>query len=767
MNLEVLFNSVPKNANKYLDFYFYEMVKLKRNKHIFSSIIDNYNLSIMKDDPKRVLEGSGKLRARPWSNFVFYYMHIKDYETLFGVNSKRRKISADKITNGNLVLTQWDTSYSGKEPNNLFVNKENNRKIAKSLLDSVKISNPYLFIRAYVYLTIVLYDDSGKIDYDNFFPYYFNTTYNFTETNGKRGFIPNIKYSYLVEDIEFEVELITSNNRDAIDCAKAYIGNIEFLDQTKYNLDNIVKSIESGDKYILIEGAARTGKTIIAMSLLNKYPQSNLLLMNDYFYKALKDAFMSLNHEFPNDRIFHQSRSFEGYYDGRKRMNFSFSIIDECQRLGDRFRLVDRFINNKNHCHTILLGDNYQKLNPLSDDGLFYIVDEIVKTGESVKHFKFNNSIGIPFEVVKNIKYLLGFPEIHNPSYLGEYEIKIHETKDEFLDDYENNKLQKKHLCTIQVPTSDFRNFGKYEAYPRTLISNQFPYFLNKDAITKYYFSPYQMISREVDAIYIFVRKNIGIDDIRDYVLTNLYVLMTRAAISLNLYFEDIELESLFNQRLKEISEVKLSDSINIDKIPDNEQFIIKEAELEEFLETYNLNTPKDDIEGRFITGLVHFTNAKNIDNILKHGLMPRKMLIERNIDSVVNDNERLDGHIDSICLSVENPNDYLLKRFKEKYPLEKYKLITINPKTLYTIFIKQENRIALVRRIYCNYNAAAYSTLKSDDDMNIMFSHQVQTYRHIFTRGNKPESVPTAIQAEILFFGIIPSEFFDSIEDI
>ena len=47
------------------------------------------------------------------------------------------------------------------------------------------------------------------------------------------------------------------------------------------------------------------------------------------------------------------------------------------------------------------------------------------------------------------------------------------------------------------------------------------------------------------------------------------------------------------------------------------------------------------------------------------------------------------------------------------------------------------------------------------------MFSNQVQTYYYIFNRKGRKDSEPTCNQAEILFFGRIPPEYIESIEDI
>ena len=75
-NIDYLFNSnVDENiASQYINYYFYDMVKLSREKKIFYEKSNNYFISIMKDEMDRKLNGSGKLREKPWSNFLFYFI---------------------------------------------------------------------------------------------------------------------------------------------------------------------------------------------------------------------------------------------------------------------------------------------------------------------------------------------------------------------------------------------------------------------------------------------------------------------------------------------------------------------------------------------------------------------------------------------------------------------------------------------------------------------------------------------------------------------
>ena len=677
------FDKKPENVGDYIDFYFRKMVKFSPEKNIYSQGFKDFYISIMKDETRRVLEGSGKLRERPWSNFIFLFIEKKEYIKLFGTNSRRRFIYESEISSEGFTLSDWNTSYSGKDPSIIHINRDNNYKITKSIFDRIKNNFPALFIRSYVYITLIIYEEGEEISFDNFYPYYFNTNYKFTNTNGKSGFITNVKHSYLVEDIDFELDLIRNNNRDVIECVKAFTGDIDYIDQTKHHLDNIVEDIENNDKYILVEGAARTGKTIIAMSILNRFDKSQLLLMNYYFYNALKDGFATMDLRFPDDRIFHQSAGKIGYYDSPfSNINLDFLIIDECQRLGERFGLLSRILSNDKHQHTIFFGDDYQKLNPRSDDGTTYVIDSILNLDYSIKNYKFNKSIGMPSEIVRNVKYLLGSPEAINPYPIGEYSINIFNESTDFFDSYKLNTTQKKHLATIQLPENNFSPIGDYRAYPKELINTEYSYFLNKEVVDNFYLSPYELISREVDSMYIYVRGNITIDSLKDYVLTNLYVLMTRATISLNMYFENEETNKYFQDKLSKIKKYEGLDLVNFEDldIEEGKQFYIRDNIIDDFLTKYEIENPKEEIEKRFITRLVHFTEESNIDSILEHGILPRKELEDLKFNFHFNDSNRWDRETMSISLSVENPNIRLLNKFKINNPGKKYKLITINP---------------------------------------------------------------------------------------
>lgn len=97
---------------------------------------------------------------------------------------------------------------------------------------------------------------------------------------------------FIVRNPAFELQRIQDANSDIIDAFKAFNNTLPLVEQTKNYLDLISQEIDDNDNArVLAEGPARSGKTVLAMSLLAKYPKSKLLLMNWYFYDALIDAF--------------------------------------------------------------------------------------------------------------------------------------------------------------------------------------------------------------------------------------------------------------------------------------------------------------------------------------------------------------------------------------------------------------------------------------------------------------------------------------------
>ena len=166
-----------------------------------------------------------------------------------------------------------------------------------------------------------------------------------------------------------------------------------------------------------------------------------------------------------------------------------------------------------------------------------------------------------------------------------------------------------------------------------------------------------------------------------------------------------------------------------------------------------NIQSARDIITIRGITKLIHVTAKENIPSIYELGLISKTTLMNQNKEFHQNDYLRLDNHLDSICLSVSEPNNYLFREFSKRNPGVEYHVIEIDPKILYEL--KSENKD--VRRIYSDYNAASRYSKTSELDMEIMFQDRIRRKAKVHTRQGLQTHQPTSAQAEILFFNAIP----------
>lgn len=163
-------------------------------------------------------------------------------------------------------------------------------------------------------------------------------------------------------------------------------------------------------------------------------------------------------------------------------------------------------------------------------------------------------------------------------------------------------------------------------------------------------------------------------------------------------------------------------------------------------------------LKERNITDLYHFTKVDNLENILRYGLLPRDCLVENAIDSVFNDDYRLDGCCDAVCTSLEFPN------YKMFYPLRE------NDHNIDWAVIKLDaNIICDMPCAFCWENAASSS--ESSKPINTRKTREA--FLSLFD--NKPgyptrqqcgipDYYPTNPQAEILVFSEIPIEYFKQI---
>lgn len=147
----------------------------------------------------------------------------------------------------------------------------------------------------------------------------------------------------------------------------------------------------------------------------------------------------------------------------------------------------------------------------------------------------------------------------------------------------------------------------------------------------------------------------------------------------------------------------------------------------------------------RDITYLVHFTSIKNLPGILSHGLLQRDYLENADIDfdCYGNDALRLDGHKNSISLSILHPNEKMLY----KYSLQQrdaWVVLVLDPKILW------EKSCA-----FCPTNAAHHSV----SSKSLAQLHGPAAFNAMFYEDEKRKHDrlqpcdPTDVQAEVLVF--------------
>lgn len=171
-------------------------------------------------------------------------------------------------------------------------------------------------------------------------------------------------------------------------------------------------------------------------------------------------------------------------------------------------------------------------------------------------------------------------------------------------------------------------------------------------------------------------------------------------------------------------------------------------------------------VERRNINSLIHFTRQENLLSILQHGLVPVNLQQEMKIESIHNDDQRIDEQLDATSLSIEFPNYSLFYQFRKyKYPDSKWIVLDVDKEVLFC-----PSRVIF----YCRTNAASVLPRTSNtmdlckaDSFENLFCESALTkdnklnYRSALQIGN---NIPTDPQAEILISGIIESQYINKI---
>lgn len=247
------------DVEKYLNFFYKRIIGFK-NKQPYEKLPESNNIyfGITMDKIERLAKKSGRLRAQIWNTALFFFH------------------------------------------DNTFQPRDNDEHVVSWFRQNYK----HLFIRSYLYFVFINKDNYQKksmITTNDFRIFQLNSNYDIVELTSKsKLFYPSLKegeylddYMYSPDPLE-EISRIESANSDALNIIYSYTEELEIYDDTAEMMDKTIEYFNQGINNVIINGPARSGKTIIAASLLSQYPKSKMLLMNYHLYKAIVDGFYSL-----------------------------------------------------------------------------------------------------------------------------------------------------------------------------------------------------------------------------------------------------------------------------------------------------------------------------------------------------------------------------------------------------------------------------------------------------------------------------------------
>ena len=141
----------------------------------------------------------------------------------------------------------------------------------------------------------------------------------------------------------------------------------------------------------------------------------------------------------------------------------------------------------------------------------------------------------------------------------------------------------------------------------------------------------------------------------------------------------------------------------------------------------------------------------------MKNGIVTRDALSTLRNNFYINDSLRLDGHEDSISVSISFPNHKMFYKYRMETDAKGWVVISIKPELLWKS-----------KSAFCKYNAADIRISKRNvEDLCNLESLEEMFLDHpsgIRMENRLKKSDPTDPQAEILIFDNIPIEYIVSI---
>lgn len=485
-------------------------------------------------------------------NYVFDLKGIdNEMDSVFIIKNKRTTnifiIEYKNYSNIDWIGNNW--SLSKKEDLEDKINQI--KKIRTEIVDEYENKNIKFYLIFSYLKENKLYYDFFKINKaDKHFKLNkdkFNEVFSKIKSNKKHMHLTsNYIYDKLIDkvkDIKFIIDLIQGKKNPI---------------KQKKEISLIWNEIIKKEKNIfLFEGNAGTGKTILAITLFNSLlKKSNLTILffiNQNFADEIKKEISKLDMN-KNEKIWKKimwhTKDFEKWikekYDKNKDM---YILIDEAQRLKEEnLKFLMNYMDKKN-IRFFLFGDCKQKIyyRDIGYDLLKQKRNKEIFTKKMEKYFRIDKNTHKAIEYIffanKNQK------EIKFPK-----NINIFNDPKKYFDKFKKDKSLRA-MTSIQnvefngydsiLVNNGFRNADK-KLHDRNL------FLYNKNYLNNIYFYAFDLISREIENIYIFVPEFVkqysnkiickNYDDEEAKILLNqFYVLLTRAKKEINVFIVDNE----------------------------------------------------------------------------------------------------------------------------------------------------------------------------------------------------------------------------------
>lgn len=167
----------------------------------------------------------------------------------------------------------------------------------------------------------------------------------------------------------------------------------------------------------------------------------------------------------------------------------------------------------------------------------------------------------------------------------------------------------------------------------------------------------------------------------------------------------------------------------------------------------------KNEVAQREITQLIHFTPALNLLSIFEQGAILSRQRLDSTSEITpdlhmedyleINDERRYDNRLDCINTSIQRPNSYLLRNFRNKTNTAKehfvWCIISLKPDLIW-----REGTVFSISNAASTFSKQQ-GFKEGHEHFSKLFQENLTTAKGTFRRTRLDDAYPTDIQAEVL----------------